>query len=66
MLRTMNCLGKNMKSCENCLFYVDAMPHEIICIGHKRIKSYAQMQENCKYWVENTPTNAEKELKKYK
>ena len=53
-----------MDSCENCLFYVDAMPHEVICIGHKRIKSYPKIQKNCKRWIENTPENAKEWLKK--
>lgn len=52
------------KSCDTCLFYVDSMPDVIICIGGKRIKEYANMKHNCKNWVENTPENAEKELKK--
>lgn len=53
-----------MKSCDNCLFYVDAMPDIVICVGHKRVKEYSYIKENCKYWVENTPENATMELKK--
>ena len=52
-----------MKNCENCLFYVDAMPNSVICVAGKRIKDYARIKQNCKKWVENTPENAEKELK---
>ena len=54
------------KSCETCLFYVDAMPDVIICIRYKRIKEFANMKHNCKRWVENTPENAKRELKKIK
>lgn len=53
------------KSCDTCLFYVDAMPDVIICIGGKRVKEYGEMKTNCKNWV-NTPENAKKELKKIK
>lgn len=53
-----------MKSCDNCLFYVDALPGIVICVGHKRVKEYSYIKENCKYWVENTPENATMELKK--
>lgn len=55
-----------MKSCDNCLFYVDALPDIVICVGHKRVKEYSCIKENCKYWVENTPENADRELKKLK
>ena len=51
-----------MKSCDNCLFYV-ALPDMVICV-HKRVKEYSCIKENCKYWVEATPKNAERELKK--
>lgn len=54
------------KCCENCLFYVDAMPHLVICIAGKHIKEYAQTKTNCKKWVENNPLNAKEELKKIK
>jgi hypothetical protein len=40
------------------------MPHVIICIGGKHIKEYVNMKHNCKKWMENTPENAERELKK--
>ena len=53
-----------MKSCDNCLFYIDAMPDIVICVGHKRVKEYSCIKENCKYWVEDTPENAKRELKK--
>ena len=52
-----------MKGCDNCLFYVDAMPDNVICIAGKRIKEYSRIQHNCKKWVENTPDNAERWLK---
>ena len=55
-----------MKNCENCLFYVDAMPDYVICVAGKMIKDYARIKHNCKKWVENTPENAEKELKSMK
>lgn len=55
-----------MKTCEDCLFYVDSMPDVVICIGGKRIKEYSEIKTNCKKWVENTPENASKELKKFK
>lgn len=55
-----------MKTCENCLFYVDAMPHEVICVEWKKTKSYAMMKTNCKRWVENTKDNANEWLKKHK
>lgn len=55
-----------MKSCDTCLFYVDAMPDVVICIVGKRIKEYYEIKTNCKKWVENTPENARKELKKLK
>ena len=51
------------KYCENCLFYVDAMPHEVICVGGKHTKSYAQIKTNCKKWVEDTAENAKEQLK---
>ena len=54
------------KSCETCLFYVDAMPHIVICIAGKRIKEYAYMKKNCKKWLENTTKNAEEQLEKLK
>jgi hypothetical protein len=40
------------------------MPDVIICIGGKHIKEYVNMKHNCKKWMENTPENAERELKK--
>ena len=52
-----------MNNCENCLFYVDAMPSCVICVAGKRIKEYMRIQHDCKKWVENTTENAEKELK---
>lgn len=55
-----------MKSCDNCLFYVDALPDIVICVAPKRGKGYSCIKENCKYWVEDTPKNAERELKKLK
>lgn len=55
-----------MKTCEDCLFYVDSMPDVVICIGGKHIKEYSEIKTNCKKWVENTPENASKELKKFK
>lgn len=55
-----------MKTCEDCLFYVDSMPDVVICIVGKRIKEYSEIKTNCKKWVENTPENARKELKKLK
>ena len=55
-----------MKNCENCLFYVDAMPSLVICVASKRIKEYAWIQHNCKKWVENTTENADKVLKRMK
>ena len=55
-----------MKTCENCLFYVDAMPDEVICVAWKKTKSYAMMKTNCKRWVENTKDNANEWLKKHK
>ena len=39
------------------------MPDTIICVGHKRVKEYAKIQKNCKYWVKNTKENATKKLK---
>lgn len=54
------------KSCDTCLFYIDAMPHVVICIGGKRVKKYGEMKTNCEKWVENTPENAKKELKRIK
>ena len=54
------------KSCDTCLFYVDSMPHLVICIAGKRIKEYTEIKMNCKKWVEDTPENAERELKKIK
>lgn len=50
------------KTCDNCLFYVDAMPHVIICVGSKRTKTYPEMRKNCKKWVENTASNAKIQL----
>lgn len=54
------------KSCDTCLFYIDAMPHVVIRFGGKRFKEYARMKTNCENWVENTPENAMRELKKIK
>lgn len=51
-----------MRECDNCLFYVDAMPKTVICIGQRRIKEYARKKKDCKFWVENTPDNAAKWL----
>lgn len=59
-------ITKKMETCENCLFYVDAMPDEVICVAWKKTKSYAMMKTNCKRWVEDTQDNANKWLKKYK
>lgn len=42
------------------------MPDTIICIRGKRIKELNNKKNNCKNWVENTPENAEKELKSMK
>ncbi len=53
-----------MKTCEDCLFYVDSMPDVVICVGHKRVKEYAKIQKKCKVWVENTPENAKEWLRK--
>lgn len=55
---------KSEKACDTCLFYVDAMPHIVICVGHKRIKEYSSMRSDCKFWLENTPENAKRELTK--
>ena len=54
------------KSGDTCLFYINSMPDVIICIGGKHIKEYVNMKHNCKKWMENTPENAERELKKIK
>lgn len=54
------------KSCDTCLFYVDAMPHLIICIAGKHVKEYVYMKHNCKKWVENTTQNAKEQLEKLK
>lgn len=50
-------------ACESCLFYIDALPDTVICIGGKRTKEYVWTKTNCKKWVENTPENADKYLK---
>ena len=57
-------ITKDEKSCDTCLFYIDSMPDVIICIGGKHIKEYVNMKHNCKKWMENTPENAERVLKK--
>ena len=54
------------KSCDTCLFYVDAMPDLIICIAGKRTKEYIYMKNDCKKWVENTAANAKEQLEKLK
>ena len=59
-------ITKDEKSCDTFLFYIDSMPDVIICIGWKHIKEYVNMKHNCKKWMENTPENAERELKKIK
>lgn len=51
------------RTCETCLFYVDAMPHIVICIAGKRVKEYLQTKTNCKKWIENTTKNAKEQLK---
>ncbi len=53
-----------MKDCDNCLFYVDAMPRIVICVGQKHTKRYARKKKNCVHWVENTFDNAVKWLLK--
>lgn len=55
-----------MRSCENCLFYVDVMPSTVICLGHKRIKEFARIKTNCDKWLENTKENATIVLNKIK
>lgn len=57
-----NNVTENEKSCDTCLFYVNAMPNVIICIGGKRTKEYSEMKTNCKKWVEDTPKNAKEQL----
>ena len=54
------------KSCDNCLFYVDAMPDVVICVAGKHVKEYAYMKKNCKKFLENTTENAKEQLKKLK
>lgn len=55
-----------MRTCEDCLYYFNPMPHTVVCIGGKRVKEYAEIKTNCKKWVKNTPENASKELEKNK
>lgn len=52
-----------MNTCDNCIFYV-ALPDMVVCVADK--KGYSCIAENCKYRVEYTPENAERELKKLK
>lgn len=59
-------VNREIKTCENCLFYVEPMPGMVICVGHKRIKEYANIQNNCKRWVENTSENAKEWLRTHK
>ena len=55
--------GDDTRNCESCLFYVDAMPNLIVCIGGTGIKTYASVRTKCRKWVENTPENADELLK---
>lgn len=55
-----------MKGCGTCLFYANPFPDNFICVAGKRIKTYIREKKNCKKWVEDTPENAEIELKKLK
>lgn len=51
------------KSCDTCLFYVDAMPDLVICVAGKHVKEYTQVKTDCKRWIEDTAENAKDQLK---
>lgn len=55
-----------MKTCKNCLFFVEPYSTLMLCIGGKGIYELKNIKTDCQRYVENTKANAEEWLKKHK